>query len=39
MWILRKFLNQMDEVEAIDFLVGRLQATKTNNEFFEAMKR
>jgi transcription termination factor Rho len=39
MWILRKFLNQMDEVEAIDFLVGRLQATKTNNEFFDAMKR
>ncbi len=39
MWILRKFLNQMDEVEAIDFLVGRLQATKINNEFFEAMKR
>src|SRR5215211_2400047 len=39
MWILRKFLNQMDEIEAMDFLLGRLQSTKTNNDFFEAMKR
>jgi transcription termination factor Rho len=39
MWVLRKFLNQMDEVEAMDFLLGRLQSTKTNNEFFDAMKR
>jgi len=39
MWVLRKFLNQMDEVEAMDFMLGRLQSTKTNNEFFEAMKR
>jgi transcription termination factor Rho len=39
MWVLRKFLNQMDEVEAMDFMLGRLQATKTNNEFFDAMKR
>jgi transcription termination factor Rho len=39
MWVLRKFLNQMDEIEAMDFLLGRLQSTKTNNDFFEAMKR
>ncbi len=39
MWILRKFLHPMDEVEAMDFMLGRLQATKTNDEFFEAMKR
>src|SRR5680860_364945 len=39
MWVMRKFLNQMDEVEAMDFMLGRLQSTKTNNEFFEAMKR
>jgi transcription termination factor Rho len=29
----------MDEIEAMDFLLGRLQSTKTNNDFFEAMKR
>jgi transcription termination factor Rho len=39
MWVLRKFLNQMDEIEAMDFLLGRLQSTRTNNDFFEAMKR
>lgn len=39
MWVLRKFLHPMDEVEAMDFMLGRLMATKTNQEFFEAMKR
>ena len=39
MWVLRKFLHPMDEVEAMDFMLGRLQATKTNQDFFEAMKR
>jgi len=38
-WILRKFLHPMDEIEAIDFMLGRMQTTKTNNEFFDAMKR
>lgn len=38
-WVLRKFLHSMDEVEAIDFILGRMQTTKTNKEFFEAMKR
>jgi transcription termination factor Rho len=38
-WILRKFVHAMDEIEAIEFLLGRLQQTKTNDEFFEAMKR
>lgn len=38
-WVLRKFLHPMDEVEAIDFMLGRMQTTKTNKEFFEAMKR
>jgi transcription termination factor Rho len=38
-WILRKFLHPMDEIEAIDFMLGRMQNTKTNNEFFDAMKR
>jgi transcription termination factor Rho len=39
MWVLRKFLHSMDDVEAMDFLLGRLQVTKTNDSFFEAMKR
>jgi len=38
-WVLRKFLHPMDEIEAMEFLLGRLQQTKTNNEFFDAMKR
>ncbi|MEM7291896.1 MAG: transcription termination factor Rho, partial [Pseudomonadota bacterium] len=38
-WILRKFLHPMDEIEAVEFLLGRLQQTKTNDEFFDAMKR
>lgn len=39
MWILRKILSQMDEVAAIEFLVDRLKDTKTNQEFFNAMKQ
>ena len=38
-WILRKFLHPQDEIEAVEFLLGRLQQTKTNDEFFDAMKR
>ena len=37
--VLRKFIHSMDEIAAMEFLLGRLQATKTNVEFFEAMKR
>ena len=33
-----KFLSFMDEVDAIEFLLGRMKNTKTNNEFFESMK-
>ena len=39
MWILRKILHPMDEVAAIEFLLDRLKVTKTNEEFFESMKR
>ena len=38
-WILRKLLHPMDEVAAMEFLSDRLKATKTNAEFFDAMKR
>ncbi|MFT5161754.1 MAG: transcription termination factor Rho [Alteromonadaceae bacterium] len=39
MWILRKITHSMNEIEAIEFIIDRLSMTKTNNEFFEAMKR
>ncbi|WP_017431101.1 transcription termination factor Rho [Vreelandella jeotgali] len=39
MWILRKLLNPMDDTGATEFLIDRLKDTKTNLEFFEAMKR
>jgi transcription termination factor Rho len=39
MWILRKLLHPMDELAAIEFLLDRLKQTKTNNEFFDSMKR
>jgi transcription termination factor Rho len=38
-WILRKLLNQMEEIAAMEFLLERLKATKTNDEFFDSMKR
>jgi transcription termination factor Rho len=39
MWILRKVLHPMDELAAIEFLLGKMQDTKTNADFFAAMKR
>ena len=39
MWVLRKVLHPMDETGAIEFMLERLQATKTNDEFFEKMKK
>lgn len=39
MWILRKILNPMDEVDAMEFLIDKLMMAKTNEEFFEVMKR
>jgi transcription termination factor Rho len=39
MWILRKVLHPMDELAAIEFLLGKIQDTKNNVDFFAAMKR
>tara|TARA_Y100001935_G_scaffold118224_1_gene97724 strand:- start:1072 stop:2328 length:1257 start_codon:yes stop_codon:yes gene_type:complete len=39
MWILRKFMHSMDEIEAVEFLLDKLKTTKTNSDFFESMKR
>lgn len=38
-WILRKLLHPMEELEAMEFLLERLKNTKTNADFFELMKR
>ena len=38
-WVLRKVLHPMDELAAIEFLLNKLQDSKTNLQFFEAMKR
>ena len=38
-WILRKLLYPMDEIEAMEFLLDKMKATKTNDEFFGSMKR
>jgi len=38
-WILRKLLHPMEEITAMEFLLDRLKATKTNAEFFDSMKR
>ena len=37
MWILRKFLSDMNPIEAMDFVKGRLEHTKTNEEFLLSM--
>ena len=38
-WLLRKLLHPMDDLEAIEFLLDKLRATKSNAEFFKAMNR
>jgi transcription termination factor Rho len=39
MWILRKVLHPMDELAAVEFLLSKMQDTKTNTDFFDSMKR
>jgi transcription termination factor Rho len=39
MWILRKIVHEMSEIDAMEFLIGKLSMTKTNNEFFTAMRK
>jgi transcription termination factor Rho len=38
-WILRKLLHPMDEAQAIEFMLDKMKSTKTNEEFFNFMKR
>jgi len=38
-WILRKVLSQMNEVEAVELLIDKLSKTKTNQDFISAMSK
>ena len=38
-WVLRKLLYPMDELEATEFLVDKVKQTKNNAEFFDSMRR
>ncbi len=37
LWILRKFLAELNPVEAMEFLLERMRGTKTNRAFLESM--
>jgi len=39
MWILRKLLDTMEDLQAIEFLIDRMKTTTTNDEFFQSMKK
>jgi transcription termination factor Rho len=38
-WILRKLLHPMDELAAMEFMLDKMKNTKSNDEFFNSMKR
>ncbi len=38
-WVLRKLLYPMDELEATEFLLDKLKSTKNNGDFFDSMRR
>ncbi|MBK6853106.1 MAG: transcription termination factor Rho [Burkholderiales bacterium] len=38
-WILRKLLYNMDEIEAMEFILDKMKASKTNIDFFDMMRR
>ncbi|MCB1783516.1 MAG: transcription termination factor Rho [Alphaproteobacteria bacterium] len=39
MWVLRRILNPMGTVDAVEFLLGKLKQTKSNDEFFQSMNQ
>ena len=39
MWVLRKLLYNMDDLEAMEFLLDKIKATKNNGEFFDSMRK
>ena len=38
-WVLRKLLYPMDDTEAMEFLMDKIKSTKTNENFFDSMRR
>jgi transcription termination factor Rho len=38
-WVLRKLLYPMDDLEAMEFLMDKIKATKNNADFFDSMRR
>jgi len=38
LWILRKLMSEMEDVQAIEFMLDKLRQTKTNDEFFDSMR-
>lgn len=38
-WVLRKLLSEMNPVEAMEFLINRMETTKSNKEFLEMMSQ
>jgi transcription termination factor Rho len=38
-WLLRKLLHPMDDLQAIEFMIDKLKATKNNEEFIKSMNR
>ena len=39
MWVLRRILNPMGTVDAVEFLIGKLKDTKNNDDFFRSMNQ
>ncbi len=39
MWVLRRILNPMGTVDAVEFLLGKLKDTKSNDDFFQSMNQ
>jgi transcription termination factor Rho len=39
MWVLRRILNPMGTVDAVEFLLGKMKTTKNNDEFFQSMNQ
>lgn len=38
-WVLRKLLYPMDDLEAMEFLLDKIKSTKNNSDFFDSMRR
>jgi transcription termination factor Rho len=38
-WVLRKLLYPMDDLEAMEFLLDKVRSTKNNSDFFDSMRR